>query len=146
MIRSEKTATLYRMVMKEHLCPFGLRSRYLLRRKGYRVDDRWLRSREETDAFKAREGVESTPQTYIDGRRIGGYDDLRRFFGLPVTDPQATSYRPVLVVFGVAALMALAAHWLAFQTLLEWRVLEWFVAFSMCLLASLKLREPVSIA
>lgn len=146
MNRSEKTATLYRMVMKEHLCPFGLRSRYLLRRKGYQVDDHWLRSREETDAFKAREGVESTPQTYIDGRRIGGYDDLRRFFDLPVQDPQATSYRPVLVVFGVAALMALAAHWLAFRTLLEWRVLEWFVAFSMCLLASLKLREPESFA
>ena len=146
MTRPEKHASLYRMVMKEHLCPFGLRSRYLLRRKGYQVDDHWLRSREQTDAFKAREGVQSTPQVYIEGHRIGGYDDLRRFFGLSVTDPQATSYRPVQVVFGVAALMALAAHWQAFQALLEWRVLEWFVAFSMCLLASPKLREPESFA
>ena len=141
MAESNKSATLYRMVMKEHLCPFGLRARYLLRRQGYEVDDHWLRSRAETDAFKAKEGVDSTPQVYIDGRRIGGYDDLRRFFGMPVKDPQATSYRPVLAVFGVAALMALAAHWMAFHTLLSLRVLEWFVAFSMCLLASLKLRD-----
>ena len=31
--------------------------------------------------------------------RIGGYDDLRRFFGQKVPEPGATSYTPVLAVF-----------------------------------------------
>lgn len=136
-----KHADLYRMVTPEHICPFGLKSRYLLRRKGYSVDDHLLRDREETDAFKEREGVDTTPQTYVEGRRIGGYDDLRRYFGLHVRNPDATRYTPVLVVFAVAAAMALAAHWAAFATLLSWRALGWAVAFAMCLLACLKLRD-----
>ena len=31
-----------------------------------------------TDRFKAEHGVQTTPQTFIDGVRIGGHDDLRR--------------------------------------------------------------------
>ncbi|HAD84956.1 MAG TPA: glutaredoxin, partial [Brevundimonas sp.] len=101
-------AVLYRMVMPDHVCPWGLRARHLLKSKGYQVDDRWLETREATDAFKAEHGVKTTPQTFIDGRRIGGFDDLRRFFGLRVRDPEAASYTPVLVVFAVTALTALA--------------------------------------
>jgi hypothetical protein len=40
------------MVIPEHICPFGLKARFLLRRKGYAVDDRWLTTRQQTDAFK----------------------------------------------------------------------------------------------
>ena len=69
-----KTATLYRMVMPDHVCPYGRKSLWLLRRKGYRVDDRWLTTRGQTDAFKADHGVKTTPQTFIDGVRIGGHD------------------------------------------------------------------------
>lgn len=136
-----KHADLYRMVTAEHICPFGLKSRHLLHRKGYSVEDHLLRDREATDAFKAREGVDTTPQTYIEGRRIGGYDDVRRYFGLKVRDPDALRYTPVLAVFAVAAAMALAAHWAAFATLFSWRALAWMVAFAMCLLACLKLRD-----
>lgn len=136
-----KHATLYRMVTDEHVCPFGLKARHLLRRKGYTVDDHCLREREEVDAFRAREGVDSTPQVYVEGRRLGGYDDLRRYFGLRVRDSKMTRYAPVLAVLVVAAVMALAAHWAAYSTLGHWRVLEWAVAFAMCLLACLKLRD-----
>lgn len=100
MTAPHKRAVLYRMVMPEHLCPFGLKSRDLLKREGYSVDDHWLRTREQTDDFKRREGVDTTPQAYIDGQRIGGYDDVRRFFGKPVADPKANQYRQVLAVFG----------------------------------------------
>lgn len=48
-----KQATLYRMVMDTHVCPYGLKALDLLKRKGFAVDDRWLKTREETDAFKA---------------------------------------------------------------------------------------------
>ncbi len=70
-------ATLYRMVMPEHVCPYGLKAKDLLRRKGYSVEDRWLTTREQTDAFKTEHSVKTTPQTFIDGKRVGGYDDLR---------------------------------------------------------------------
>src|SRR5690349_11908738 len=96
-------ATLYRMVMPEHVCPYGLKARHLLRREGYEIDDHWLRTRAETDAFKREHRVQTTPQTFIEGKRIGGYDDLRRFFRKPLPDPGAASYRPVIAVFAVTA-------------------------------------------
>ena len=136
-----KTASLYRMVMPSHICPYGIKSRWLLRRHGYRVDDHWLKSRAETDAFKAQHDVKTTPQTFINGQRIGGHDDLRRYLGLKVRDPNATSYVPVLAVFAVAALLALAIDWLTFLPLLSLVTIERFVAIAMMLLAMLKLQD-----
>ena len=78
---SAKQATLYRMVMDKHICPFGLKSLDLLKREGYEVEDKWLTSREQTDAFKDKHDVETTPQTFINETRIGGYDALRQHFG-----------------------------------------------------------------
>lgn len=138
---TDKTATLYRMVLPDHVCPFGLKARHLLRSRGYRVDDRLLTTRAETDAFKAEHDVKTTPQVFIEGRRIGGYDDLRTFFGNPPPPKDATSYRPVLAVFAMTALMALAASQAAYGTPLTMRAGEWFVAFSMCVLALLKLQD-----
>jgi glutaredoxin len=43
-----KWAELYRMVMPDHLCPYGLKSKDLLERNNFNVDDHHLRSREET--------------------------------------------------------------------------------------------------
>ena len=136
-----KTASLYRMVMPSHICPYGIKSRWMLRRHGYRVDDHWLKSRAETDAFKAQHDVKTTPQTFIDGQRIGGHDDLRRYLGRKVRDPNATSYVPVLAVFAVAALLALAIDWLTFLPLLSLVTIERFVAIAMMLLAMLKLQD-----
>jgi len=136
-----KHATLYRMVMPEHVCPYGLKSKYLLGSHGYTVDDRWLHSRAETDAFKAEHGVKTTPQTFIDGKRIGGNDDLRRFFGKAVAAPGDTSYRPVIALFAMTALMALAASLAVTGTPFTLRAVQWFIAFSMCVLALLKLQD-----
>jgi glutaredoxin len=136
-----RTATLYRIVMPQHTCPYGLKARALLRHKGYAVDDQWLQTREETEAFKAKLGVATTPQTFIDGDRIGGYDDLRRHFGLKVRDPKAVSYTPVLVVFAVTALMALALSYASFGSVLTVRADEWFIGLSMMTLAMLKLQN-----
>jgi glutaredoxin len=136
-----KHATLSRMVMDKHICPYGLKSKHLLRRRGYAVDDRWLTTREEIDAFKAQHHVKTTPQTFIGGERIGGYDDLRLFFGEPLPDPEIPSYRPVIAVFAVSGLMALAASYAAFGSALTIQTGEWFIAFSMCVLAILKLQN-----
>lgn len=141
-----RTATLYRMVMDTHVCPYGLKARDLLRRQGYVVEDHALRTREETDAFKAEHGVKTTPQVFIGGERVGGYDDLRRFFGKHVADPKATTYRPVAALFAMTALMALAASQAVYATPLTLRAVEWFVAFSMAVLALLKLQNVESFA
>lgn len=136
-----KSAKLYRMVTDQHICPFGLKSRDLLTREGFAVDDHKLATRAETDAFMAKEHVKTTPQTFIGSERVGGYDELRKYFGKPLAGPKAVTYQPVIAVFAIAALMALAASWAAFGTLLTVRAGEWFVAFSMCILAILKLRD-----
>jgi len=141
MSANNRQAQLYRMVTDEHICPFGLKSRDLLERRGYAVDDHQLRSRAETDAFMAEHRVETTPQTFISGQRIGGYDDLLRFFGKESSDPEATSYEPVIAVFAMTALMAMAVSWATFGTVLTVHSVEWFIAFSMCVLAILKLRD-----
>jgi glutaredoxin len=136
-----RRATLHRMVMDEHVCPYGLKAKDLLQREGYEVDDQWLRTREQTDAFKAAHQVKTTPQTFIGGERVGGYDDLRRYLGKPLADPKAVTYKPVAAVFTITALMALAASYAAFGTPLTIRAVEWFISFSMCVLAILKLQN-----
>jgi glutaredoxin len=136
-----KRAILYRMVMPEHVCPWGLKARDLLKRSGFEVEDHLLASRAETDAFKLEHGVASTPQLFIGDERIGGYDDLRRFLGKPMPDPKATSYRPVIVLLIMTALMALATSYASVGALFTLRAVQWFIAFSMAVLALLKLQN-----
>lgn len=145
-VNARKTAVVHRMVMPDHVCPYGLKAVDLLRREGYAVDDRHLTSRAQTDAFKEEHGVRTTPQIFIGGQRIGGYDDLRRHFGKKVRDPKAPTYRPVIALFAMAALMALAASWAAFGMVEGIQAAEWFIAFSMCLLALQKLKDVDSFA
>jgi glutaredoxin len=142
--QSAKTAQLYRMVMPDHLCPYGLKSKDLLERQGFTVEDHHLKTREETDAFQREHEVDTTPQTFIDGRRIGGYDDLREHFGKEDKQGDETSYKPVIAIFSVAFLMALAVSWAAFGTVFTVRALEWFIAISMTLLAVQKLQDVES--
>jgi glutaredoxin 3 len=81
MSMESKQATLHRMVTPEHTCPYGVKSLQLLQQAGYQVEDRQLTTRGEVDAFMQDEGVQTTPQTYIDGKRIGGHDELVAFLG-----------------------------------------------------------------
>jgi glutaredoxin len=138
------TAQLYRMVMPDHLCPYGLKSKHLLLSQGYEVVDHKLKTREETDAFMDRHGVDTTPQTFIDGVRIGGYEDLRAHFGKPVRTEGKATYVPVIALFGMALAIAISGVWAGFGTLLTWHLPEWFIAISMCLLALQKLRDVES--
>ncbi len=64
----------------EHVCPYGVRALELLESYGYAVEDHHLQTREETDNFKREHNVETTPQTFIEGKRVGGYNDLIAFF------------------------------------------------------------------
>jgi glutaredoxin len=129
------------MVTPEHVCPWGLKAKNLLGRSGYEVEDRHLKTREETDAFKAEHKVPTTPQVFIGSQRVGGYEDLRRYLGKKVVDPRATSYRPVIVLFTMTALAALAASYAVSGQLFTVRAAQWFIAFSMVVLSLLKLQN-----
>lgn len=74
-----RTATLVRMVLPDHTCPFGVRAKELLTQHGFEIEDRILQSREEVDAFEQEQNVRTTPQVFIDGERIGGSEDLARY-------------------------------------------------------------------
>lgn len=76
----EKRATLYRMVLPDHVCPFGLRARDLLLERGYQIDDRVLRTRDEVEAVKDEFGVATTPVIFLGDERIDGADALAHAF------------------------------------------------------------------
>lgn len=136
-----KTATLYRMETSEHICPFGLRARDLLRRKGYSIDDRVLTTRQEADELKASLEVKTTPQVIIDNERIGGFDDLQVFFGKRDQYKGKTSYFPVVSLFVIAALATgILAYSQSSETSFQGLVMQ-FIGFSMTMLGLLKLQN-----
>ena len=78
----DRKAELYRMVLPEHTCPFGVRAKEMLEQSGFEIQEHILDSREDVELFKAEHEVQTTPQIFIDGERIGGSDDLERFLGI----------------------------------------------------------------
>lgn len=137
----EKSAALYRMDMPGHLCPFGLKSKSMLERKGYQVNDNLLTTRSEVDAFKEAHGVKTTPIAFIDGKQIGGYTDLKKHFGYRVLGKDDTSYTPVIAIFASTALMALAIVLNLYDGFPVAHFLMWFFATSMVALAIQKLQD-----
>src|SRR5690606_30693178 len=139
-----KKAVLYRMDTDNHTCPYGLKTLDLLKREGFEVEDHKLKSRDETDQFKQQHDVKTTPQTFIDGQRIGGYEDVRKHLGKKVKDKNATSYQPVIALFSLTALTALALNYSINGSLISVQAVEWFIALSMVVLALLKLQNVES--
>lgn len=74
-----QSVVLYRMILPDHTCPFGVRCVQMLEQAGVEFEDRILRSREETDRFEREQGVETTPQLFVDGERIGGTEELEEW-------------------------------------------------------------------
>ena len=74
-----KSATLTRMILPTHECPYGLHAKELLEAAGYDIDEHILRSRDEVDAFKMKHGLATTPLIEIDGKKVGGLEELERF-------------------------------------------------------------------
>lgn len=74
-----RMATLYRMVLPDHVCPYGIQARQMLEKAGLAIEEHILSTRMETEAFMAKLGVDTTPQVFIDGLRIGGCDELAAF-------------------------------------------------------------------
>ena len=141
MLKNIRIATLYRTVMPDHTCPHGLKSKDLLERQGYFVEDHHLTTRAEIDAFKIEHEVKTTPQTFINHKLIGGFDNLNTYFGKVLAPKDATTYKPVIALFLVAALMAIGITWLTQKTVLAERTVEWFISIAMVLLGLQKLQD-----
>lgn len=139
-----KQAEIYRMVTEKHNCPFGIKSKSLLESEGFNVIDHKLTSRDEIDKFKAKHSVKTTPQTFINEKRIGGYDDLVEYFGKKTLKQEGTTYQPVIAVFSVSFLIALAFIWSKYSIIKIVPLIEMFIATSMCVLAILKLKDLYS--
>lgn len=140
-LATPKTAVLHRMAMRESVCPSGLKALNLLKRRGFDVEDVQLTNRDEVNAFKAAHGVATTPQIFIAGDRIGGFEDLRAWLGEDVERESDATYRPVIALFSVAALMAIAITWLVQGAPFSGQTIPWFIATSMILLGLQKLKD-----
>lgn len=127
--------------MLDHTCPYGLKSLYLLKKHGYSVEDNHLTTREATDAFKTKYNVETTPQAFIGEERIGGYAALRKHFGQKVLESGDTTYKPVVAIFAVGFLLAIAVGLLTNWSMGYGMVLPHFISITMVLLALMKLRD-----
>jgi glutaredoxin len=142
----KKNAAIYRMVTPDHLCPWGIKAKDLLNRHGFNVEDHHLKSKKENEDYKRDNGYSETPQIFIGGKHLGGYDDLRKHLGKGPDPKEGETYQPVIAVFAVTFGMALATCWSSLGALSTIRVLELFVSFSMCVLGVLKLRDLLSFA
>lgn len=75
----ERTAILYRMVLPDHVCPFGVRAKEHLEAGGFEIDERILRTREEVSAIQKAFDMSTTPVVLIDGELIGGSQELKAY-------------------------------------------------------------------
>ena len=140
-----KTATLYRMMMEDHLLPLWPQGQAPAGGRGLRGG----RSRpEDAGGDRSLHGearrFPTTPQIWIGDERIGGYDALREWLGDDVKGEDDTSYQPVIAIFAVAVGLALAIAWGMTGDLVGIRTLELFVALSMAILAIQKLQDVES--
>lgn len=136
-----KSATLFRMVLPDHMCPSGLKAKDLLERNGYHVDDQQLNTRDDVDAFKEKHAVKTTPQIFIGGERVGGFEDLSHFLGKPAKAANTVTYQPVIALFTIAALLAIGVTWLVENTVFVGQTIAWFISISMVLLGLQKLQD-----
>ncbi len=112
-------------------CPFGHKAINLLRKQGVIYQDHLLQSEAEVEEIKNRYNVKTTPQIFLNGERLGGYSELAAKFGEEKEEEEETSYAPVIAVFSVSALLAIATR---FEVM-------GFMGFSLVLLATLKLMD-----
>ncbi|MGE9290631.1 MAG: MauE/DoxX family redox-associated membrane protein [Puniceicoccales bacterium] len=134
-------AEIYRMVTPDHLCPWGIKARDLLKRYHYEVIDHHLESMEANEQYKKENEVDETPQIFLDGKHLGGYDDLREHLGLSPDPTEGKTYQPIIAIFAVTFLMALSASWAMLGAFSVIRVAELFIAFSMAALGIQKLQD-----
>jgi glutaredoxin len=72
-------------------CPHGERAKRLLEANGYSIDDHVLDNRSDAEAYKQEHGVSTLPQVFINGKHIGGGDDLEQWLAQHASDVGLTT-------------------------------------------------------
>ena len=89
---ADAEVVLYRMVLPDHVCPYGVRAKQLLEDAGHGASTTASCTPERRSMrFQEEHGVDTTPQVFIDGERIGGSDDLDAILELAGATPDRTS-------------------------------------------------------
>lgn len=117
-------------IYRKQLCPWGEKAVKLLDEKEIEFIDHKFTSKEEEEEFKNKHQVKTTPQVFLDGKRIGGYTDLAEYFDENVEE-ESKSYKPVIALFATAGLITLATK----------SGMMGFMGYSLCLLSCLKLMD-----
>ena len=117
-------------IYRKPSCPWGEKAVKLLKEKGIEFEDHKFASKEEEEEFKNKHEVKTTPQVFLDGKRIGGYTDLAEHFDENVEE-ESKSYKPVIALFATAGLITLATK----------SGMMGFMGYSLCLLSCLKLMD-----
>lgn len=138
---NKKKAKIVRMVTPDHLCPWGVKALDLLERNDFEIEDEHLESMDANKVYKEEHGYDETPQIWIDGERVGGYDALRENLGMGPEGSEGKTYVPVIAIFAVGLLMALTVGYAMSGGVDVLRTVELFVAISMCLLGVQKLQD-----
>ncbi|MCM8527164.1 MAG: glutaredoxin [Lentisphaeraceae bacterium] len=117
-------------IYRRQNCPWGEKAVKLLNEKGIDFKDHIFSSKEEEEKFKESHGVKTTPQIFLEGKRIGGYTDLAKHFDEKIEE-NGKSYKPVIAIFATAGLLALASK----------AGMSGFMGYALCLLSCLKLMD-----
>lgn len=83
---SDRHPVLYRMKLATHECPYGLLAKRMLEDAGFDIEEHLLATREQVDAFKAEQGVATTPIIFIGDERIDGSEQLAARLGMAEQD------------------------------------------------------------
>ncbi len=67
-------------VFRKETCPWGKKAVKLLNSQGVDFDDHIFKSVEEEEDFKTKWGVDTTPQIFLNSKRIGGYTELADYY------------------------------------------------------------------
>ena len=138
----KKKAVIYRIVIPgKHICPYGVKSLYLLKKHGYEVEDHHLKTEEETKRYKEENGFKDTPRIFIEGEHVGNDDDLKKFLGYRIPTEDETTYKPVIAIFSVALVLSVAINYLLSWPSDGWMIIPNFIALAMVLLAVQKLQD-----
>lgn len=111
-------------------CSFADKAIKLLDEHGVKYHDHILSTPEEVEEVKSQYHVKTTPQIFLEGQRVGGYEELATRYGEEM-EHEETSYVPVIAVFSVALLLSIAIG----------NGIMGFMGFSLSLLATLKLMD-----
>ncbi|WP_143872335.1 MauE/DoxX family redox-associated membrane protein [Catenovulum sediminis] len=119
-------------IYRKRMCPYGQRAADLLRKQKLDFQDHLFEDKDEEIEFKETHKVKTTPQIFIGNKRIGGYQELAEYFNvLPKQSSKLNPYLPVIAIFSITLLMAIATE----------TALRGFMGYSLCVLACLKLMD-----